>query len=485
MADPDDILKRYGPADPRWLTPEDLADRKLHPASVNQFALPPKESRHVVTNDSTRPDAYVDKNVREFMPPTMFAGSYGLGRTLGTAYGDLRMGDYSAAAHALPEIAMAMAPMPGAKRSKLPMDKASKTERASAGHWEPDKTWYHGGNRIDRFLEKGEIDPRRASSGPMPFFTDDPQIASNYATGKPDVSRIDHGRVSDYFTVSPRDMGFRGRAPYTVEQTWHFLKPEQRALIADRAKRIGYENIDQADGPLVLHPEGVIAAPSGDHYDWVLKNEARGNHLHALREMWHDSGNLIGDEWELANIYKMAGYPFPISQYNAPWTTAPGVFAANLRMINPLKTADVEALKTRVLPALEEAFKRDRSRKKEFGADDWDKNTRWTPREWTQQLREDIDAGRNGYVWTSIPDKVTDVLKRLGYDAILDQGGKMGGTGHEVAIPFYPRQVRSKYSAKFDPAQLDSKKLLAAISGTAAPLTTADILARYGQEYDD
>ena len=102
MADPDDILKRYGPADPRWLTPEDLADRKLHPASVNQFALPPKESRHVVTNDSTRPDAYVDKNVREFMPPTMFAGSYGLGRTLGTAYGDLRMGDYSAAAHALP-----------------------------------------------------------------------------------------------------------------------------------------------------------------------------------------------------------------------------------------------------------------------------------------------------------------------------------------------------------------------------------------------
>lgn len=116
--DPERLLQRYGYGDPRWLEPGDLTDSKLHPPAVNEFALPPKAPAEV-RNDSTRPDAYVDKNVREFMPPTVFAGSYGLGRTLGTAYGDLRMGDYAGAAHALPEIAMAVAPMPGAKGPKL------------------------------------------------------------------------------------------------------------------------------------------------------------------------------------------------------------------------------------------------------------------------------------------------------------------------------------------------------------------------------
>lgn len=116
--DPERLLQKYGYGDPRWLEPGDLADNKLHPPAVNQFALPPKAPAEV-RNDSTRPDAYVDKNIREFMPPTVFAGSYGLGRTLGTAYGDLRMGDYANFAHALPEIAMAAAPMPGAKGPKL------------------------------------------------------------------------------------------------------------------------------------------------------------------------------------------------------------------------------------------------------------------------------------------------------------------------------------------------------------------------------
>lgn len=51
MAEPDDILRRYGPADPRWLTPEDLAggivDRY---GPVDQFKLPPKEPRAELRN---------------------------------------------------------------------------------------------------------------------------------------------------------------------------------------------------------------------------------------------------------------------------------------------------------------------------------------------------------------------------------------------------------------------------------------------------
>ena len=61
--------------------------------------------------------------------------------------------------------------------------------------------WYHGTERLDRLLEGNQINPKRATSGPMPYFTDDPAIASNYATGKPDTSRLagDEGDVTRYF----------------------------------------------------------------------------------------------------------------------------------------------------------------------------------------------------------------------------------------------------------------------------------------------
>lgn len=76
--------------------------------------------------------------------------------------------------------------------------------------------------------------------------------------------------------------------------------------------------------------------------------------------------------------------------------------------------------------------------------------------------------GENSYVWTSIPDKVTEQLRRLGYDGILDTGGKMGGQGHTVAIPFGPEQVRSQF-AKFDPKNEGKSMLLGALT-TAAPV---------------
>ena len=126
MADPDDILKRYGPADPRWLTPEDLADRKLHPASVNQFALPPREPRAELRNPAPRPDAYVDKNTREYvMGPgpfalTMLAPAFTTGQTAGQAYNDLAAGDYKAAAPSLAELLVGMAPIPGMKKGAMP-----------------------------------------------------------------------------------------------------------------------------------------------------------------------------------------------------------------------------------------------------------------------------------------------------------------------------------------------------------------------------
>lgn len=320
--------------------------------------------------------------------------------------------------------------------------------------------WYHGTERADRLLEKKGLQKKRATSGPMPYFSDSPEIASNYAVGKADTSRPDDGHVPDYFTVDPKQLGWsRSRTPITVEQSWNFLTPEQRATIAERAKKIGYENPQEASGPYTLHDYDATLSPS--HYDYLLKQH-RGNHLAALRDVWHDSGDLIGNEHELAKIYALAGYPHKISQSNAPWTKAEGVLPARIKMSNPLKTDNLDELRDTVIPALKQAFVRDRTRKAEYGADSWSKDARYTPREWVDQLERDVTDGNvSSYAFTSIPDKVTAVLKSLGYDGIIDQGGKAETGAHRVAIPFEPNQVRSDF-AKFDPAKADSDDLLAA-----------------------
>jgi len=75
-------------------------------------------------------------------------------------------------------------------------------------------------------------------------------------------------------------------------------------------------------------------------------------------------------------------------------------------------------------------------------------------------------------VWTSIPDKVTEALKKIGYNGIIDKSGKGGsGTPQDVIIPFVPEQVRSRFAA-FDPFRRNAA--IAAAMGVAAP----DLLAQ-------
>jgi hypothetical protein len=324
--------------------------------------------------------------------------------------------------------------------------------------------YYHGTERLDRLLEGKTLDPRRATSGPMPFGTNNPNVASNYATNKSDTSRIanDMGDMQNYFQVSPKELGFnRSRTPYSVEQTWYFLSPEKKAEILEKAKRIGYEMPDEASGKFVLHETAEKAPFSQQHFDFTLQREAGGNPLKALRQLYAESGMLdVYAPKELADIYKLAGYPYQISQSNAPWSSAQGVLLGKARITNPLVSTNTDELQTKVIPALEEVFKNDRTRVKTGGADQWDKNTRYTPKQWLEQLKQDTDKGENSYVWTSIPDKVTKQLEKLGYNGIIDTGGKGGGIGHEVVIPFKPEQLRSKFAA-FDPMKVNKPDLLA------------------------
>ena len=319
--------------------------------------------------------------------------------------------------------------------------------------------FYHGTERLDRLLSKEGLDPRRATSGPMPYGTDSPEIASSYAKGKKDTSMMDDDYdISQAFTVSPKDLGMRGSTPYTLEQSWHYLDPEKRQEILSKAPRVGLSNYDQWEGDLMLHPEGVDPN-NRSHFEYLLKYH-RNNPIKALRDYWLDSGNLFGEEEKMAQIYRLAGYPHPISQEYAPWTEAKGVLSGLSNISRPLDTMNLEEIQNKVIPALQDAFKNDRSRKKEIGADNWDKNTRYTPREWVEELINDTNAGENSYVWTSIPDKVTKELRRLGYNGIYDTGGKMGGDPHQVTIPFDPHQVRSRFAA-FDPLRRSSPSLLA------------------------
>jgi hypothetical protein len=321
--------------------------------------------------------------------------------------------------------------------------------------------WFHGTERLDRLLSKPGLDPKRATSGAMPYGTDSPNIASNYATGKKDTSLIDSEdwNISNAFTVSPKDLGYRGSIPYTVEQTWNHLPTEIKQDILSKAPRVGYANPDAMQGNFVLHPEGKNDAINTSHFDYLLKREHRNNPLSALRDYWADSGNLYNEEQKLEDIYKLAGYPHKISQDTAPWTEAKGILTGVSRITNPLDTSNNQVLKEQIIPSLKLAFKNDKTRLK-IGADAWDKNSKFTPKDWVNELEKDTLNGESSFVWTSIPDKVTNELKKLGYNGIYDLGGKMGGQGHQVTIPFEPNQIRSKFAA-FDPLRKNSSSLLA------------------------
>jgi hypothetical protein len=333
--------------------------------------------------------------------------------------------------------------------------------------------YLHGTERMDRLLAGKNFDPRKATSGPMPFGTNTPEMASNYAMNKADTSLAlnNFGNLEDYFQVMPKSMGERGKAPINVENVWYRLSPEKKSEILDKASRIGYEIPEEAGGGFVLHKTSEGMPYSKSHWDYVLNRESGGNPLTALRKTFAESGML--DAYapsELADIYKLAGFPYEITQTNAPWTSAKGVFTGKALISNPINTSDTATLQETVIPFLKEQFKNDRTRVKTGGVDQWDKNTRFTPKQWVNQLEEDLSKGENSFVWTSIPDKVTKQLEQLGFNGILDTGGKMGGVSHQVVIPFRPDQIRSRFAA-FDPFRKD------VATATAMGVALPDLLA--------
>jgi phosphopantetheine adenylyltransferase len=301
---------------------------------------------------------------------------------------------------------------------------------------------FHGTKRPDRvgtkFLKK------RATSGPMAFFTSSPDLASSYAQGKSDTSLSGENQdYSNWFKFKPKGSSSK----VDIVRAWYSLDSETKAKIAETAPTLRMDE----NGENVIAEEGNTSGNGS--YDYNLEQTQRsydrtGNPLKALVEDWLNSGVLFGNEEKFMQVLDKAGFPKGEAEYDSPHAEYPFVYKTYIAMHKPLVSYDVPQ---EVVDALNEAAKKDHSRAKPLGSDSWDKGAR-TLREWVSSFNEDRDSGNNSYVWTSIPDKVTDVFRSLGYDGIIDKSGKGGSNEHPVYIPFEENQVKSAIGnkGKFD-----------------------------------
>lgn len=319
---------------------------------------------------------------------------------------------------------------------------------------------YHGTKRPDRvgdvFLAK------RATSGPMAFHTSDPELASGYATNKRDTSLAYED--TDYNSWFKMPVPGR-RKPVNLDQAWSSFTPEEKKRISDLAPRVGYSD----DGEkIIIHPEGHGSGIG--NYDWEIKQTKSkynqlGNPLKALTESWLTSGSLYNQEARFMEVLKKAGVPTDKVIFDDPTAEMPFVYKNYIKMQSPLVTSDIP---DEVGKALNAAAAKDRSRPTQGASDPWDKKNR-TLRDWV----EEFNLPDNQHAWTSIPDKVTNVFRDMGYDGIIDYSGKNGaGQPRPVYIPFGEHQIKSAIGnkGKFDPA----KKSLTL--GLAAPVIGGGML---------
>jgi hypothetical protein len=295
---------------------------------------------------------------------------------------------------------------------------------------------FHGTRRPDRVGNR--FRKARATSGPMAFFTATADIASSYAEGKTDTSLEVPSDYAGWFKYKGKGM----RSAVDIDRAWWQMSPEQREAITQRIYTVGYQNWEESDGPIVGDSQSIMGR---DSIDYELR-QARGNALRALVEIWLNSGSLFNGEQMFMQVLEAAGVDAGSVTYDSPNAVKSAVFPVYLSVQNPLDTSNIPA---DVMSALEQASKRKRAKRSAgANADSWDKNT-ISGKQWMEVLR--LDGGASA--WTRIPDWVTETLQALGYDGVLDAGGKMGGPKHQVWIPFEETQVKSATGNRgtFDP----------------------------------
>lgn len=299
-------------------------------------------------------------------------------------------------------------------------------------HGDP-QVMYHGTRRADRVGTR--FRKNRATSGPMPFFTSDPALASSYSTNKADTSLELPDDYNGWFKFKGQGM----RSEVNIDRAWWNLSQEQRQTVLDRMKKIGYQDWDAGEGPIVADSRSIMGE---DGVDYELR-QAHGNGLKALTEIWLSSGALFNDESRFLEVLQAAGMDMKQVRLDDPHATQSAVYPAYLSIKNPLDTKNIPQ---NVVDALVEAGKRKRGSSPMNSAggnpDPWDKALISGP-DWLAQLRESLKNPETSYAFTRIPDWVTETLQKLGYDGVKDSGGKGGGPKHDVWVPFHETQVKS------------------------------------------
>ena len=284
------------------------------------------------------------------------------------------------------------------------------------------KPFYHGTPRADRV---GYVfDPKRATSGPMAYFTDDPDIATNYSRDKADTSLAydsDYDSYETQFQVNGKP----------VTEYWNTLTAAEKKAMTEKIKQVTLDDNDN----IVLKPGNQIGIGSFSDYEL---HRAKGNALSVLVDMWLGDGNLWNEESRFLDVLKAVG--IDQAQYNDPDYREEKVYQAYLNITNPYNTGKLDQSFIDDLQSYVDDADMSRYDTDNAQADMWDKNG--IPIEdWLERLQDDLDNGTT-HAWTTVPDVVTDFLKDSGYDGIVDQGGKNGGDQHTVAIPFYSNQIK-------------------------------------------
>ena len=284
------------------------------------------------------------------------------------------------------------------------------------------KPFYHGTARADRV---GYVfDPKRATSGPMAYFTDDPDIATNYSKDKADTSLAydsDYDSYETQFQVNGKP----------VTEYWNTLTAAEKKAMTEKIKQVTLDDNDN----IVLKPGNQIGIGSFSDYEL---HRAKGNALSVLVDMWLGDGNLWNEESRFLDVLKAVG--IDQAQYNDLDYREEKVYQAYLNITNPYNTGKLDQSFIDDLQSYVDHADMSRYATDNAQADMWDKNG--IPIEdWLERLQDDLDNGTT-HAWTTVPDVVTDFLKDSGYDGIVDQGGKNGGDQHTVAIPFYSNQIK-------------------------------------------
>lgn len=281
---------------------------------------------------------------------------------------------------------------------------------------------FHGTQRADRV---GDVFlPSRATSGPMAFSTDTRFIAENYAKDKNDTSIYNEteGDFYKYYTVK-----IPNHAPVTLDRLWNILPYTKKQEVREKAPHITLDD----EGENVIYNEKETRGNGGYYI------EGNQNPITALVEAWPNAGYFFDEMEKFQKVLELAGLGEYEIKYIDPYASYPKVYELYVEMQNPLVTHDIPK---KVIMALKREAKKQPRKTSNFGADPWDKSTK-DPIEWINGLDEN-----DTYIWTSIPDWVTDTLKKMGYDGIVDAGGKGGVYGHNVFVPFESQQYKSVYN---------------------------------------